>query len=94
MVETKNLDDLGSVYDRAFDHGTRVTRTLGRHPNDRMLSFYGLTPSGFQFECGYGGREIDDATWVPETYDRISLWGHRRPGSMKDDHVNRAGATP
>jgi site-specific DNA-cytosine methylase len=33
-------------------------------------------------------REIDDATWVPETYDRISIWGHRRPGSMKNLHTS------
>ena len=36
-------------------------QTLGRHPNDRMFSFYAKTPSGFQFEFGWGGREVDDA---------------------------------
>ncbi|MFO0692127.1 MAG: VOC family protein [Polyangiales bacterium] len=88
MIQAKSLDDFGRIYDRCFDVGVKVTQTMGRHPNDRMMSFYGLTPSGFQFECGYGGREIDDATWVPETYDRISIWGHRRPGSMKNLHTS------
>lgn len=87
MVQTRALDDLGRIYDRCFDRGVRVTRTLGRHPNDRMLGFYAKTPSGFQFECGYGGVEVDDATWVPVTYDRISLWGHRPPSSNVNLHV-------
>jgi 2,3-dihydroxybiphenyl 1,2-dioxygenase len=87
MVQTERLDDLGRIYDRCFDAGVHVVQTLGRHPNDRMLSFYAMTPSGFEVECGYGGREIDDATWVPETYDRISLWGHRPPSSMKNLHA-------
>jgi hypothetical protein len=57
--------------------------TLGRHPNDEMFSFYGFTPSGFQFEFGWGGRLIDDADWTPKTYDRISDWGHHPPGVVK-----------
>ncbi|MBX3705313.1 MAG: hypothetical protein KF911_01680 [Pseudomonadales bacterium] len=32
---------------------------------------------GFDVEYGYGGVEIDDATWRPETYFAPSLWGHR-----------------
>ncbi len=88
MVQVKALDDLGRIFDRCFDEGVRVTQTMGRHPNDRMLSFYGLTPSGFEFECGYGGVEIDDAAWVPATYDRISLWGHRSPKSYRNVHVS------
>jgi hypothetical protein len=54
-------------------------QTLGRHPNDRMFSFYARTPSGFQFELGWGGRQVDDATWTPTTYDHISEWGHHPP---------------
>lgn len=88
MLQTKGLDDLGRIYDRAFDLGMQVTQTLGRHPNDRMLTFYVKTPSGFEVECGYGGVEIDDESWVPTTYDRISIWGHRRPGSNKNLHVS------
>jgi hypothetical protein len=44
-----------------------------------MFSFYAKTPSGFQFEFGYGGREVNDADWEPTTYDRISEWGHHPP---------------
>jgi hypothetical protein len=44
-----------------------------------MLSFYALTPSGFQFEFGWGGRKVDDATWETTTYSQVSEWGHHPP---------------
>ena len=57
----------------------RVSVTLGRHTNDFMTSFYAKTPSSFMIECGWGGREIDPATWQPvEMHDGPSLWGHER----------------
>ena len=83
MLELGDIDDVGAAYDRCHDLGVPITRALGRHPNDRMFSFYGLTPSGFAFELGCGGRKIDDRTWQPRTYDRISEWGHRRPARPK-----------
>jgi hypothetical protein len=73
------MDDVGLAFDRALGSGVRIMQTLGRHPNDRMFSFYAKTPSGFQFELGWGGREIDDATWQPAEHDRISEWGHHPP---------------
>lgn len=83
MVEVNALDDVGLAYDRARDHGVVIEQELGRHPNDRMFSFYAQTPSGFQFEFGYGGRIVDDETWKPTTYHAISEWGHRRPPRKK-----------
>ena len=65
-------------------------QTLGRHPNDGMCSFYAKTPSGFQFELGWGGREVDDATWAPTTYDHISEWGHHPPSSLAPAERPRA----
>jgi 2,3-dihydroxybiphenyl 1,2-dioxygenase len=79
MIEARSVDDVGACYDRAIRGGVRITQTLGRHPNDRMLSYYARTPSGFEVEFGWGGRIIDDATWEPTTYDRISDWGHHPP---------------
>ena len=55
-----------------------VHQTLGRHPNDKMISFYGYTPSGFHFEFGAGALEIDDA-WETTTHDKVSEWGHHPP---------------
>jgi 2,3-dihydroxybiphenyl 1,2-dioxygenase len=79
MLEVASMDDVGLCFDRALKAGVPIMQTLGRHPNDRMFSFYAKTPSGVQFEFGWGGRDVDDATWTPTTYDRISEWGHHPP---------------
>jgi 2,3-dihydroxybiphenyl 1,2-dioxygenase len=79
MVELFSLDDVGQSYDVALSQQERVSVTLGRHTNDLMTSFYAKTPSSFMVECGWGGREIDPATWQPfELQDGPSLWGHER----------------
>lgn len=92
MLEVKSMDDVGLTYDRCIRGGVPIMNTLGRHPNDRMFSFYALTPSGFQFEFGWGGREIDDSTWEPTTYDCISEWGHHPP--MMLNPKSRASKKP
>lgn len=82
MLEVVDLDDVGLCLDRCLQAGVPIAQTLGKHPNDRMVSFYGVTPSRFQFEFGWGGRVIapdEDASWQPTTYDRISEWGHHPP---------------
>jgi 2,3-dihydroxybiphenyl 1,2-dioxygenase len=76
LLEVTGMDDVGLAYDRALRARVRIVLTLGRHPNDRMFSFYAKTPSGFEFEYGWGARTVDDATWMPTTYDHISEWGH------------------
>ena len=77
MLETNSLDDVGAAYYRAQDLGVPIALGLGRHQNDRMISFYGVTPSGFCFEVGWGAREVDDETWEVKTYNGASEWGHR-----------------
>ena len=79
MIEARSMDDVGLAFDRALRGGVRIINTLGKHPNDKMFSFYAKTPSGFQFEFGWGGQKVDDATWEPTTYDHISEWGHHPP---------------
>jgi 2,3-dihydroxybiphenyl 1,2-dioxygenase len=79
MVELFSLDDVGQCYDIALTQQDRVSVTLGRHTNDFMTSFYAKSPSSFMIECGWGGRELDPATWQPvEMFDGPSLWGHER----------------
>jgi hypothetical protein len=79
MVELFSLDDVGQSYDIALSRDDCVSVTLGRHTNDFMTSFYCKTPSSFMVECGWGGREIDPASWQPvEMQDGPSLWGHER----------------
>jgi len=80
MLEVVQFDDVGLAFDRAVRSGVLIAQTLGRHPNDKMFSFYAHTPSGFQFEYGWGGRRIDDSDWSPTTYGQVSEWGHHPPG--------------
>ena len=37
-----------------------MSATLGRHVNDKMLSFYMKTPGGFDVEFGCEGLQVDD----------------------------------
>ena len=80
MLEVNSLDDVGLTLDRCHAQGVPIALSLGRHPNDRMVSFYGVTPSGFLFEVGWGARTVDDdSSWEIKTYRGVSEWGHRPP---------------
>ena len=57
-------------------HGAPVSITLGRHSNDRMVSFYVRTPSGFDVEFGWDGWQVDWSNYVPTRSEIFSLWGH------------------
>lgn len=83
MVECSSLDDVGYAYDAVARAGVPVSMTLGRHTNDRMLSFYMRTPSELDLEYGWGGLTIDDeAAWQVVEYDEPSFWGHQRPSAQ------------
>lgn len=76
-VQVGDIDVIGRAMRRAKDLGIGLYMNLGRHPNDRMLSFYVNTPSNFALEIGACGIEIEDeSTWQVRTYDAISEWGH------------------
>ena len=77
MLEVTSLDDVGFGLDRAMAQSTPISSSIGCHTNDKMVSFYMQTPSGFDVEYGYGGIEIDDDTWQTTTYDKPSIWGHK-----------------
>jgi hypothetical protein len=75
MLEVKSPDDMGMALDIAMDRGI-VARGLGRHTNDRSISCYFKTPSGFDIEYGCGGLEVGE-DWLPRTYATSSIWGHK-----------------
>lgn len=77
MLELQSLDDVGRAYDLCLDGAAPVTLSLGRHTNDQMTSFYLRTPSGFEIEYGWGGREVPDDGTVAGHYTAPSRWGHR-----------------
>lgn len=72
-----SIDDVGTAFDRAQASGVTIVRTLGRHP-DGVLSFYAQTPSGFEWEIGTGGFDVD-ANWKNKHFETFSLWGHKPP---------------
>ncbi len=77
MVEVMNSDEVGCCLDRVLANEVPVTSTLGRHSNDRMLSFYMLTPGGFQMEFGCEGLKMDWTNHTPTRTVPPSIWGHK-----------------
>jgi extradiol dioxygenase len=77
MLQAQSINDVGATYDLCQEQGIPIMRSLGRHTNDHMLSFYMQTPSGFQVEFGWGGREVDDSTWQVQQHTSGSIWGHK-----------------
>ena len=77
MLQAQSINDVGATFDVCQEQGVEIVRGLGRHTNDHMMSFYMKTPSGFQVEFGWGGREVDDATWQVQQHTRGSIWGHK-----------------
>lgn len=80
MIETVSMDNVGHAYDRALEANCPIGRDLGRHPNDRMFSFYSSGPGGVQFELGAGAVTVTD-DWKVVKYDRVSAWGHHAGAS-------------
>ena len=77
MVEVGTADDVGLALDRAMRKKVRLSASLGRHVNDKMLSFYMKTPGGFDCEYGCEGQLVeDDEKWVARESTAVSLWGH------------------
>ena len=77
MLEIKSMIDVGKAYDIAMYEEMKITMTMGQHVNDKVVSFYTMTPSGFDLELGAGGLVIEDLeNWSVGQYEDISFWGH------------------
>lgn len=76
MIEVNSLDDVGTVMDRCAEAGVPISKSIGCHTNDRMVSTYLFSPSVLRIEYGFSGITIDDL-WEPKTYSRASIWGHK-----------------
>jgi 3,4-dihydroxy-9,10-secoandrosta-1,3,5(10)-triene-9,17-dione 4,5-dioxygenase len=77
MLETKSIDDVGRAFDRAVRGGAHISATIGRHANDKMISFYVRSPSGFDIEYGCEGWQVDWSSFTPTTSLIDSIWGHK-----------------
>lgn len=76
MLEVSDIDAVGRCLERAERAGFPITSTLGRHVNDRVLSFYMRSPAGFDIEVGCDAVRIDEH-WVAAEFVEGDVWGHR-----------------
>jgi biphenyl-2,3-diol 1,2-dioxygenase len=77
MLQATRLSDIGRAFERARRNKVPLSLGLGQHPDpDGTFSFYGATPSGFDFEIGAGAQAIDPSDWRVQATDVTSTWGH------------------
>ena len=76
MVEADSLDAVGIALDRSRSSGFSISSTLGRHTNDKMVSFYVRAPGGWDIEYGTDGMLVDESHYTAEEITADSYWGH------------------
>ncbi|MFX1756636.1 MULTISPECIES: biphenyl-2,3-diol 1,2-dioxygenase [Rhodococcus] len=81
MLEVDTLDAVGQALDRVNKLGFSISSTLGRHTNDKMVSFYVRAPGGWDIEFGTEGMLVDEAFYTAEEITADSYWGHDWSGS-------------
>ncbi|WP_106402169.1 VOC family protein [Actinocorallia populi] len=81
MVEADKLDTVGRALDNINKRGFSLSSTLGRHTNDKMVSFYVRAPGGWDVEYGCEGMLVDERYYTAEEITADSYWGHDWSGS-------------
>jgi len=81
MVEVDSLDAVGRALDRVVKAGFSLSSTLGRHTNDKMISFYVRAPGGWDIEFGTDGMKVDEKYYTAEEITSDSYWGHDWSGA-------------
>jgi 3,4-dihydroxy-9,10-secoandrosta-1,3,5(10)-triene-9,17-dione 4,5-dioxygenase len=81
MVEVDSLDAVGRALDRVARQGFSLSSTLGRHTNDKMVSFYVRAPGGWDIEFGTEGMKVDETYYTAEEITSDSYWGHDWSGA-------------
>jgi 3,4-dihydroxy-9,10-secoandrosta-1,3,5(10)-triene-9,17-dione 4,5-dioxygenase len=76
MVEVDSLDTVGQALDRVNKDGFQLSSTLGRHTNDKMVSFYVRAPGDWDIEFGTDGIRVDETYYTAEEITADSYWGH------------------
>ncbi|QIK76125.1 VOC family protein [Nocardioides piscis] len=81
MMEVDSLDAVGRALDEVNRRGFSLSSTLGRHTNDKMVSFYVRAPGGWDLELGTEGMLVDESYYTAEEITADSYWGHDWSGS-------------
>jgi 3,4-dihydroxy-9,10-secoandrosta-1,3,5(10)-triene-9,17-dione 4,5-dioxygenase len=82
MVEVDTLDAVGRALDRIHADGVQLSSTLGRHTNDKMVSFYVRAPGDWDIEFGTDGVRVDETYYTAEEITADSYWGHQWVGDL------------
>jgi len=90
MFELTSLDGVGQALDRALAAGVPISSTLGRHVNDRAVSFYMRSPAGFDVELGWDAVRCGSDWTESEFAAAGDVWGHQ--GLTADSVKRDAGA--
>ncbi len=78
MLQAPRVQDIGVAHERARALKIPLSLGLGQHPApESTFSFYGVTPSGFDFEIGAGTQSIEPARWQVRHTHQASAWGHK-----------------
>jgi 2,3-dihydroxybiphenyl 1,2-dioxygenase len=88
-VQVATLDDMVASYQRVKELGFHMALSVGQHTNDKELSYYAHTPSGFELEVGWNPIVVDESTWKPTTHQGISIWGHTLEGQTVIDKLSQ-----
>ncbi len=88
-IQVAELDDMTLAYQRVKQLGFDMALSVGQHTNDKELSFYAVTPSGFEWELGWNPIVVDESTWEPTTHQGISIWGHTPEGQTVVETLER-----
>ncbi len=82
MLEARSIDDVGRAMDAVIRAEVPLFSTLGRHINDRMLSFYACAPSGILVEYGCDALQVPNgSSWGVKQYTTGHTWGHNLVGN-------------
>lgn len=81
MVEVDELDAVGRALDEVNKRQFSISSTLGRHTNDKMISFYVRAPGGWDIEYGCEGLLVDETSYTSEEITADSYWGHDWSGA-------------
>lgn len=90
-MQVTNLDDLSNAFTRCRQLGFKIAMSVGQHTNDRDVSFYVVTPSGFYFELGWSSSEENSEKWPEVVHEGISVWGHKPLDQTIGDQLAQMG---
>lgn len=92
--QAARLEDLTSAFVRCRELGYEMAHEIGQHPNDNELSFYVISPSGFEMEIGWNALTVDEEKWQQKNYQGMSSWGHKpeRNGALATFLLNLGNA--